>query len=346
MAKENGASDLHLSPFSPPLIRIDGRMRRAKLPALSAQDVHMLVYNLMTDDERKKFEEELELDFAYEYAGIGRYRVNVFKGLRGDTAVLRAVTNKMYTFNDLGLPEIIKDLVTREKGLILVTGPTGSGKSTSLNTMVDYINGNYRRHIITIEDPVEFVHDSKLSLVNQREVGPNTKSFSRALRSALREDPDVIVVGEMRDLETTGLAITAAETGHLVFGTLHTMSAAKTIDRIIDQYPADRQSQIRTMLAESILAIISKVLMPKRGGGRVAAYEIMIGTAAVRNLIREGKTYQIPSVQQTSGKLGMTTLGQSLLSLISSGQIERKDALHIAADSEEIKKQIEKTSGT
>lgn len=210
--------------------------------------------------------------------------------------------------------------------------------------MIDYINQNFRRHIITVEDPVEFVHDSKRALVNQREVGPNTKSFTRALRSALREDPDVIVVGEMRDLETTSLAITAAETGHLVFGTLHTMSAAKTIDRIIDQFSADRQSQIRTMLSESILASVSQVLLPKRGGGRVAAYEIMIGTPAVRNLIRESKTYQIPSVQQTSGKLGMVTMGQSLLALISKGIVDRQDALHIAADSEEIKKQIEKAA--
>ncbi|MCF7800788.1 MAG: type IV pilus twitching motility protein PilT [Candidatus Marinimicrobia bacterium] len=344
MAREYGASDLHLSPYSPPIVRVDGRMLRAKLPELMPEDVHMLVYNLMGDEERKKYEEELELDFAYEYTGVGRYRVNVFKGLRGDTAVLRAVTDKLFSFSDLGLPEVTKDLISREKGLILVTGPTGSGKSTSLNTMIDYINQNFRRHIITVEDPVEFVHDSKRALVNQREVGPNTKSFTRALRSALREDPDVIVVGEMRDLETTSLAITAAETGHLVFGTLHTMSAAKTIDRIIDQFSADRQSQIRTMLSESILASVSQVLLPKRGGGRVAAYEIMIGTPAVRNLIRESKTYQIPSVQQTSGKLGMVTMGQSLLALISKGVVDRQDALHIAADSEEIKKQIEKAS--
>ena len=342
MSREQGASDLHLSPNSPPIVRVDGIMRRTKLPELSPEDVHILVYNLMTDEDRKRFEEELELDFAYEYAGVGRYRVNVFKGLHGDTAVLRAVTDKLFTFTELGLPEVTKDLIVREKGLILVTGPTGSGKSTSLNTMIDFINQSARRHIITIEDPVEFVHESKLSLVNQREVGANTKSFSRALRSALREDPDVIVVGEMRDLETTSLAITAAETGHLVFGTLHTMSAAKTIDRIIDQYPADRQSQIRTMLAESILGVVSQVLLPKLGGGRIAAYEIMIGTPAVRNHIREGKTYQIPSVQQTSGKLGMITMGQSLLSLIESASIDRKSALHIAADSEEIKKQIEK----
>ncbi len=344
MSREQGASDLHLSPNSPPIVRVNGVMRRTKLPELSPDDVHILVYNLMTDEDRKRFEEELELDFAYEYAGVGRYRVNVFKGLHGDTAVLRAVTNKLFTFAELGLPEVTKDLIVREKGLILVTGPTGSGKSTSLNTMIDFINQSARRHIITIEDPVEFVHESKLSLVNQREVGANTKSFSRALRSALREDPDVIVVGEMRDLETTSLAITAAETGHLVFGTLHTMSAAKTIDRIIDQYPADRQSQIRTMLAESILGVVSQVLLPKLGGGRIAAYEIMIGTPAVRNHIREGKTYQIPSVQQTSGKLGMTTMGQSLLSLIANASIDRKSALHIAADSEEIKKQIEKAS--
>jgi len=261
--RESGASDLHLSPHSVPIVRIDGDMRKTKLSTLLPEEVHLLIYDIMNDDQRKKYEEELELDFSCDFQSMGRFRVNVFKSLHGDTAVLRSVTNRVFSFEELLLPDVLKDVVSRRKGLVLVTGPTGSGKSTTLNTLIDYINTHHKRHIISIEDPIEFVHQSKLSLVNHREVGTNTYSFAKALRSALREDPDVIVVGEMRDLETTALAITAAETGHLVFGTLHTLSATKTIDRIIDQFPSTQQSQIRTQLSESILAAVSQVLLKK-----------------------------------------------------------------------------------
>ncbi len=337
-AREAGASDLHLSPNSPPLVRINGEIRRTELPILTPEDVHMLVYDLMTDELRKKYEEELEVDFSSSLGTSGRFRVNIFHSYFGDTAVLRAIPDRIFTFEELGLPQVLKELVTREKGLILVTGPTGSGKSTTLATLIDYINTNQRRHIITIEDPVEFIHTSKNSLINHRELGKDTHSFPKALRSALREDPDVIVVGEMRDLETTSLAITAAETGHLVFGTLHTISASKTIDRIIDQYPPSQQNQIRVMLSEAILAVVSQVLLRRIDGGRVAAFEVMIATPAVGNLIREGKTYQLNSVIQTSGKIGMMTMEQSLLHLVETKQIRHQDALAVAANPEELKK--------
>lgn len=339
--REVNASDLHLSPNSPPIVRVDGDIRRAKLPALKPEEVHILVYDIMSEDQRKLYEEELEIDFSCDFYGMGRFRVNVFKGFYGDTAVLRAVSDRSYTFEELGLPEVLKNLVSREKGLILVTGPTGSGKSTTLTTLIDFINTHQRKHIITIEDPIEFVHISKKSLVNHREVGTDTHSFVRALRSALREDPDVIVVGEMRDLETTSLAVTAAETGHLVFGTLHTMNATKTLDRIIDQFPTDQQSQIRVMLSESILGVVSQILLRKREGGRIAAFEIMIGSPAVANLIREGKTYQLPSILQTSGKQGMVTMEQSLVRLYSEKLIEKEDALEVAPDPLELKKALE-----
>ncbi len=334
------ASDLHLSPYSPPIVRINGEIHRAKLNPLQPEEVHIMVYDIMNDEQRRVYEEEFEIDFSCDFHGIGRFRVNVFKGLHGDTAVLRAISERSFTFEELGLPEVLKDLAMREKGLILVTGPTGSGKSTTLNTIIDYINSHQRRHIITIEDPVEFIHMSKKSLINHREVGTNTHSFARALRSALREDPDVIVVGEMRDLETTALAITAAETGHLVFGTLHTVNATKTVDRIIDQFPAERQSQIRVMLSESIIGVVSQNLLKKKGGGRIAVFEIMIGTPAVSNLIRENKTFQLPSILQTSSNIGMVTMEQSLMKIYDQGLIEKDEALSAVPNPDEFMKKF------
>lgn len=330
--REIGASDLHLSPFSVPIVRVDGEMRKSKLKTLLPEEVHILIYDIMNDEQRKKYEEEMELDFACDFQTMGRFRVNVFKTLNGDTAVLRAVTTEVFSFEDLSLPDVLKDVISKKKGLILVTGPTGSGKSTTLNTLIDYINIHFKKHIISIEDPIEFVHESKQSLVNHREIGTNTHSFAKALRSALREDPDVIVVGEMRDLETTALAVTAAETGHLVFGTLHTVNATKTLDRIIDQFPTNQQSQIRIQLSESILAVVSQVLLKKQGGGRIASFEVMIGTPAVANLIRENKTFQLPSILQTGGKQGMITMEQSLMKLLSKGDIDKKDAIEIFDD--------------
>ncbi len=319
--REIKASDLHLSPSTPPIMRVEGDLIRTKLKPLTPEDTHIMVYDLMNDEQRKNYEENLEVDFSSEFRGIGRYRVNIFKGYFGDTAVLRAISDEIFTFEELGLPNLLKDLISRDKGLILVTGPTGSGKTTTLSTLIDYINQTFRRHIITIEDPVEYIHKSKKSLINHREVGTDTHSFKIALRSALREDPDIIVVGEMRDLETTALAITAAETGHIVFGTLHTVSATQTIERIIDQYPADQQSQIRLMISESILGVISQILLKKKDGGRIAAFEIMTGIPAVGNLIRESKTYQLPSILQTSSKQGMITMEQSVSNLYNAGII-------------------------
>ncbi len=313
---DSGASDLHLSPNSKPIVRIDGQIKRCNLDPLSAEDAHILIYGIMNDYQRKLFEENLEVDFSCEFKGLGRYRVNVFKGYFGDSAVLRRISEKYFSFEELGLPPVLQNLVVKDKGLLLVTGPTGSGKSTTLNTLIGYINKNQNKHIITIEDPVEFIHKSDRSLINHREVGKDTHSFANALRSALREDPDVIVIGEMRDLETTTLAITAAETGHLVLGTLHTVNATKTVDRIIDQFPHEQQAQIRIMVSESIIGVVSQILLPKMGGGRIAAFEVMIGTSAVSNMIRENKTFQLQSVLQTGGKIGMMTMNQSLSKLI------------------------------
>ncbi len=338
--RKSEASDLHLSSNSPPILRVDGELRKTELPSLLPADVHTLIYDIMNDEQRRLYEEELELDFSVEIKAMGRYRVNVFKELYGDSAVFRSISDKVYSFNQLGLPSVLKDLVSHDKGLILVTGPTGSGKSTTLNTLIDFINENMRKHIITIEDPVEFIHNSKKGLIRHREIGTNTKSYARALRSALREDPDVIVIGEMRDLETTSLAITAAETGHLVFGTLHTVNATKTLDRVIDQFPSTQQSQIRVMLSESIVGIISQLLLKKVGGGRVAAFEILIGTSAVANLIRENKTFQLPSILQTGSNIGMTTMEQSLVQLIKDKQINPKDALDSVDDTTEFKKML------
>lgn len=337
---DSGASDLHLHPYSRPIVRIDGEIRQTDLPPMQPEDLHILIYGFMTEVQRKSFEEEYELDFAADFKGIGRFRVNVFKSIHGDSAVLRSINEKVFSFEDLGLPEVIKDLAHKDKGLFLVTGPTGSGKSTTLNTIIDYINRTRKRHIITIEDPVEFTHESQQSLITQREVGSTTHSFAKALRSALREDPDVIVVGEMRDPETTALAVTAAETGHLVFGTLHTVNTTKTLDRIIDQFPANQQDQIRIMISDTIVAILSQMLLKKNEGGRVAAFEVLTGTPAVGNLIREAKTFQLRSILQMGSSKGMITLEQSLANLVKSNEIGIEAARQVAAFPEDLDKLV------
>ncbi|AXQ23213.1 type IV pilus twitching motility protein PilT [Acinetobacter wuhouensis] len=331
---KNGASDLHLSAGMPPMIRVDGEVRRINLPALEHKDVHRLVYDIMNDKQRRDFEEQLETDFSFEVPGVARFRVNAFNQNRGAGAVFRTIPSKVLTMEDLGLGQIFKDLCELPRGLILVTGPTGSGKSTTLAAMVDFINDNRYDHILTVEDPIEFVHQSKKCLINQREVHRDTHGFNEALRSALREDPDIILVGEMRDLETIRLALTAAETGHLVFGTLHTTSAAKTIDRVIDVFPAEEKDMVRAMLSESLQAVISQCLLKKTGGGRVAAHEIMIGIPAIRNLIRENKVAQMYSAIQTGANYGMTTLDQSLKTLVSKGVISPQVARNSAKQPE------------
>ena len=323
--KQN-ASDLHLSSGLPPMIRVDGDVRRINLPALTQSEAHSLVYEIMNDQQRKEYEEKLETDFSFEVPGIARFRVNAFNQNRGSAAVFRTIPSKVLTMEDLGQGAVFREIAAIPRGLVLVTGPTGSGKSTTLAAMIDYINDNRYEHILTIEDPIEFVHESKKCLVNQREVHRDTHGFNEALRSALREDPDVILVGELRDLETIRLALTAAETGHIVFGTLHTSSAAKTIDRIIDVFPSDEKSMVRSMLSESLRAVISQTLLKKNGGGRVAAHEIMIATPAIRNLIREDKIAQMYSAIQTGGSLGMQTLDQCLTELLKSGMITRQAA--------------------
>ena len=322
-ATEKGASDLHLSTSEPPMLRIHGDLVRTEHAALTPEHVNALVNSIMNDRQRSQFSNEHEVDFACDLPGKGRFRVNVFLHSRGPGAVLRTIPTEIPSLESLHMPAILKELCTRERGLVLVTGPTGSGKSTTLAAMVDVINQTWDAHILTVEDPIEFVHPPKRCLVNQREVGPHTGSFTNALRSALREDPDVILIGEMRDLETISLALTAAETGHLVFGTLHTSSAPKTIDRIIDVFPAGQQAQIRTMLSESLEAVVAQTLVKKKGGGgRVAACEILIGVPAVRNLIREAKLHQIPSMMQTGQRAGMQTLDMALADLVKRGMIE------------------------
>ena len=323
---KQGASDLHLSADMPPMIRVDGDVRRINLPALDHKEVHSLVYEIMNDKQRKDFEEFLETDFSFEVPGVARFRVNAFNHNRGAGAVFRTIPSKILSMDDLGMGQIFKDLAMTPRGIVLVTGPTGSGKSTTLAAMVDYINDTKYDHILTVEDPIEFVHESKKSLVNQREVHRDTLGFNEALRSALREDPDVILVGEMRDLETIRLALSAAETGHVVFGTLHTSSAAKTIDRIVDVFPAEEKSMVRSMLSESLQGVISQTLLKKSGGGRIAAHEIMIGTPAIRNLIRESKIAQMYSAIQTGSSIGMQTMDQCLQNLLSKGLISREVA--------------------
>ncbi|MDG1215295.1 MAG: type IV pilus twitching motility protein PilT [Luminiphilus sp.] len=313
---QQGASDLHLSAGLPPMIRVDGDIRRVNVPPQDHPEVQALIYDIMNDRQRKDFEEFLETDFSFDVPNIARFRVNAFNQNRGAGAVFRAIPSEVLTMEDLGMGQVFRDISLLPRGLVLVTGPTGSGKSTALAAMVDYVNDNRYDHILTIEDPIEFVHKSKSCLVNQREVHRDTMGFSEALRSALREDPDIILVGEMRDLETIRLALTAAETGHLVFGTLHTTSAAKTIDRVIDVFPADEKAMVRSMLSESLQAVISQTLLKRKSGGRVAAHEIMRGTSAIRNLIREGKVAQMYSAIQTGQAVGMQTMDQCLQSLV------------------------------
>ena len=323
---KQGSSDLHLSAGLPPMIRIDGDVRRVNLPAMEHKQVHSLIYEIMNDKQRRDFEEFLETDFSFEVPGVARFRVNAFNQDRGAAAVFRTIPSRVLTLEDLGFGQIFKDLSMLPRGLVLVTGPTGSGKSTTLAAMVDYVNENRYQHILTIEDPIEFVHESKKCLMNQREVHRDTHGFAEALRSALREDPDVILVGELRDLETIRLALTASETGHLVFGTLHTSSAAKTIDRVVDVFPAAEKAMVRSMLSESLQAVIAQTLMKKIGGGRIAAHEIMVGTPAIRNLIREDKVAQMYSAIQTGAQQGMQTMDQCLHRLLQQKVITREQA--------------------
>ena len=334
---KNAASDLHLSAGQPPMIRVDGEVRRINVPPMDHKTVHALVYDIMNDKQRKDYEEFLETDFSFEIPDLARFRVNAFNHQRGSGAVFRTIPNTILSFEQLGCPAIFGDIALTPRGLVLVTGPTGSGKSTTLAAMVDFVNESDHAHILTIEDPIEFVHTCKKCLINQREVHRHTLGFNEALRSALREDPDVILVGEMRDPETIRLALTAAETGHLVFGTLHTSSAAKTIDRIIDVFPAAEKEMVRSMLSESLRAVISQTLLKKIGGGRVAAHEIMIGTPAIRNLIREDKVAQMYSAIQTGNKVGMQTLDQNLQDLVRRGIVTKQDAMQKAANRDNFK---------
>ena len=334
---KNKASDLHISAGLPPMIRVHGDVRRINLPPLAHKDVHAMVYDIMNDAQRKQYEEFLETDFSFEIPNLARFRVNAFNQNRGAAAVFRVIPSKVLTLEELNCPKTFKDIANQPRGIVLVTGPTGSGKSTTLAAMVDYVNETEYGHILTIEDPIEFVHESKRCLINQREVSRDTQSFNAALRSSLREDPDVILVGEMRDLETIRLALTAAETGHLVFGTLHTSSAAKTIDRIVDVFPAAEKDMVRSMLSESIRAIISQSLLKtKDGNGRVAAHEIMVGTPAIRNLIRENKIAQMYSSIQTGQQFGMQTLDQNLIDLVRKKIITVDEARGKAANKDSI----------
>ena len=333
---KHNASDLHLSAGVPPQIRVDGEVRKINLPVLEHREVHRLVYDIMNDHQRKEYEDNLEIDFSFELPGLARFRVNAYHQARGAAAVFRVIPNEVLSLEQLGGPDIFRRIAEYPRGLVLVTGPTGSGKSTTLAAMVDHINEHENKHILTIEDPIEFVHGNKKCLINQREVHRDTHSFSNALRSALREDPDIILVGELRDLETIRLALTAAETGHLVFATLHTSSAAKTIDRIVDVFPGAEKAMVRSMLSESLRAVISQTLLKKPNGGRIAAHEIMLGTPAIRNLIREDKVAQMYSVIQTGMAHGMQTMDQCLKLLVSSGMVTAGEARLKATDPQSI----------
>ncbi len=340
-ASQQDASDVHISAGEPPMLRIHGSIKKLKVPALTESQTQEMMYDIMNDSQRKIFEETNDVDFAIEVGDTLRLRVNVFRQKRGVGGVFRKIPTTILTMEQLGLPDALYDIARKERGLFLVTGPTGSGKSTTLAAIIDKMNKERDGHILTIEDPIEFVHRSQGCLINQREVHAHTKSFAAALKAALREDPDVILVGEMRDLETIQLALTAAETGHLVFGTLHTSSAPKTVDRIIDVFPPAQQEQIRAMFSESIIGIVTQILCKKKGGGRIAAQEILIGTTAVKNLIREGKIHQIPSTMQTSQGIGMQTMDMALAKLLEKGLITRETAIEKAHNAEMFKEMPE-----
>lgn len=345
LVHQKGASDLHISVGLPPIIRVDGKLIRVEHPPLSKEEVQNLICSMLNNEQRRNLEQHWEIDFSYGISGLGRFRVNVYKERSNYAAALRTITSDVPTFDQLGLPDVVRETAERPRGLILVTGPTGSGKSTTLAAMIDYINSTRTEHILTIEDPVEYVHNSKKSVVHQRELNQDTRSFSNALRSALREDPDIILVGEMRDLETIGLALTAAETGHLVMGTLHTSSASQTIDRIVDVFTAEQQQQVRIQLSNSLLAVFSQTLLPKLGPdgkkkGRILAQEIMIVTPAISNLIREGKTAQIYSAIQTGNNFKMQTLEASLKDLYQQGHITIEDALSKTSRPEDLKRML------
>jgi twitching motility protein PilT len=333
LLKQQGASDLHISTGAPPIFRLHGEMEKLHYPPLTDEQSRSLIYEILTPEQRQIFEERGDLDLAYPLAEVARFRGNILETHRGIAAVFRIIPSKILSADDLKLPEGVRKLTRLKKGLVLVTGPTGSGKSTTLAAMIDLINSTRKEHILTLEDPLEFVHENKMSLLNQRQIGTHSQSFASALRAALREDPDVILVGEMRDLETISMALTAAETGHLVFGTLHTNSAAKTIDRIIDAFPKDAQEQVRTMLGESLKGVICQQLLKTADGkGRAAALEILIGNSAISNLIREGKTFQIPSIMQTAKGEGMQLMDQHILDLLKTKKITGEEALRCSLD--------------
>ncbi len=330
-AKEKGASDVHLNIGIPPILRLNGKLNKTQFPVLNAEDVHKIIYSLISDQQKKDFEKDRQLDFAYEIKDVSRFRINIFRHRLGEAAAIRLIPTEIKSISELGLPDVISTLAEKSKGIVLATGPTGSGKSTTLAALIDIINSNRYEHIISIEDPIEYIHQHKNCIVSQREIGEHTDSFASALRVALREDPDVILVGEMRDLETISMALSAAETGHLVFSTLHTNSAADTIERIVNVFPAHQQAQARMQVAGTIEAVIAQTLIPTADGqGRVAAMELMLATPAIRNLIRDEKIYQIPSTIQISRKIGMRSLDQSLKDLLMEGNITREDALRKA----------------